>query len=29
VVFFAVTDKELIVYRIIHGRRDIDAVLKR
>jgi plasmid stabilization system protein ParE len=29
VVFFSVTDEELIVYRIIHGRRDIDAELKR
>jgi plasmid stabilization system protein ParE len=29
VVFFAVTEKELVVYRIIHSRRDIDAELNR
>ena len=29
VVFFKPTDQQLVVYRVIHGARDLDAIFKR
>lgn len=29
IVFFKSTDEQLVVYRVLHGARDLDAIFKR
>jgi toxin ParE1/3/4 len=28
-IFFKATDEQLVIYRVLHGARDLDAVFKR
>lgn len=29
VIFFKPTDEQLVIYRVLHGARDLDAIFKR